>query len=720
MADGDAGWLREELAAAKHHVQTIIDDHAAADQELRAAHEEVLSSNEELQSTNEELETTKEELQSANEELTTVNEQFQLRNRDLDALADELSNFIASADVPMVTVGRDLLHPPADPRRAAGVQPAADRCRAAPSSTSSSPSRSTASAAIIERVIAAMQPWQRRGDRPRRTLVAAARAPLRHCGQAHRRGDAHRHGHRQHPSQPRTGRRPRLCHGGGPGGARAARVLDADCRVGLANDAFYRLFDVTPDATEDRPIWESAARFWDDGQLRDQMRNACRGGGVIDGLEIRRTEPSGEERVFLLNGHGVTRPGHARLVLLSIEDVTAARRAEQLRVDAETLRAIDRRKDEFLGILAHELRNPLAPMRFALELLRRGQADSPEGAKARNVIERQVAHLVRIVDDLLDVSRIAQGKIELRVEPIPLGEVVEGAIELSRPAIDAAGHQLTVSLPTEPVVLTGDRIRLTQILVNLLNNAVKFTPDSGHIWLVAETTGERPDAPDQLRIRVRDTGIGINPELRGHVFDMFMQGDRTLERSRGGLGVGLTLVRNLVGLHRGTVEVRSEGAGRGSEFIVVLPLDAAAQPLAAPRETPSSRARPALRILVADDNDDGRHMLSFLLAGEGHAVETAADGHAALEAINRLRPDVAILDIGMPGMSGYTVAEVLTRERRARPRLLIALSGLGQADDKERAAQAGFDYHFTKPVEISALGALLASLAPSSDPPQIS
>ncbi len=240
-------------------------------------------------------------------------------------------------------------------------------------------------------------------------------------------------------------------------------VLDGDCRVGLANDAFYRLFGVASEDVQDRPIWDSAASFWDGGGLRDQLRHACRGDGAIEALEIRRVEPSGEARVYVLNGHGVHREGQSRLFLLSIEDVTEARRAEELRIDAETLRMIDRRKDEFLGILAHELRNPLAPMRFALELLRRGRPDAPEGARARQVLERQVAHLVRIVDDLLDVSRIAQGKIELRVEAVPLHEVVEGAIELTRPAVDAAGHKLTVSLPDEPVVLSGDRIRLTQV-----------------------------------------------------------------------------------------------------------------------------------------------------------------------------------------------------------------------------------------------------------------
>ena len=267
------------------------------------------------------------------------------------------------------------------------------------------------------------------------------------------------------------------------------------------------------------------------------------------------------------------------IVLLSVEDVTDARQAEALRIDAETLRLLDKRKDEFLGILAHELRNPLAPMSFALELLRRSDGTPAEIARARQVLDRQVTHMVRIVDDLLDVSRITQGKVELRKERLELGDRRQRR-RRALPAGDRRGGAHAHGLAARRGRSRSMPIRsgLTQVLVNLLNNAVKFTPSGGHIWLIAETMGEMHAGPDQLRIRVRDTGVGIPEELLPRIFDMFMQGDVSLERTRAGLGVGLTLVKNLVALHGGTVEVRSNGVGSGSEFTVCLPIDPKAQP----------------------------------------------------------------------------------------------------------------------------------------------
>jgi CheY-like chemotaxis protein/two-component sensor histidine kinase len=350
-------------------------------------------------------------------------------------------------------------------------------------------------------------------------------------------------------------------------------------------------------------------------------------------------------------------------------------------------------------------------MSFALELLRRSDGTPAEIARARQVLDRQVTHMVRIVDDLLDVSRITQGKVELRKERLELGTVVNAAVELCRPAVDAAGHTLTVSLPDEVIALDADPVRLTQVLVNLMNNAVKFTPSGGHIWLIAETTGEMQAGPDQLRIRVRDTGVGIPEDLLPRIFDMFMQGDVSLERTRAGLGVGLTLVKNLVALHGGTVEVRSSGVGSGSEFTVCLPIDPKAQP--ARRSSHAAEdLRPAkpLRILIADDNDDGREMLGYLLTGEGHSVALAEDGPAAIETARSFHPEVIILDIGMPGMNGYAAARAIRQQPSATTPALIALSGLGQQEDKARAAEAGFDRHFTKPVDVNDLRAYLATV----------
>jgi CheY-like chemotaxis protein len=307
------------------------------------------------------------------------------------------------------------------------------------------------------------------------------------------------------------------------------------------------------------------------------------------------------------------------------------------------------------------------------------------------------------------VSRITQGKVELRKEPVDLRSVVNAAIELSRPLIDAARHEITVSLPTETIRLNADPVRLTQVLINLINNAVKFTPSGGHIWLIGETTGEMYDGHNAVCVRVRDTGVGIAAEALPHVFDMFMQGDRSLEKTRGGLGVGLTLVRDLVALHGGSVQARSDGLGTGSEFVVTLPMDPV-PPAELPRgeyDDPTTVAEP-LRILIADDNDDGREMLALFLRQKGHIVATAADGTEALGAVADFQPDVALLDVGMPRLNGYDVAAKL-RQRYKKPSLvLVALSGLGQDSDKARALEAGFDRHFTKPVDVNVLGSFLA------------
>jgi two-component system CheB/CheR fusion protein len=707
-AERDVAWLRQELASSKQYIQSVLDGQDGSNQELRAAHEEVLSSNEELQSTNEELETTKEELQSANEELTTVNEQFQRRNRELDTLTDDLSNFISSADVPLLTVGRDLCI-----RRST---PAAQRAfNVLPTDVGRSIEHIKFAldvpdiAGVIETMIATMQPVDRElVDRDGRWWVLRVRPFLTGDGRidgatlvafdidsvkqnrelADSRDSAH--------AIVQTVREPLV-------------VLDRDGRVELSNESFHRQFGDTPADIEGRPLWEIGQGVWSDPALRRTLLAACQGKEPVVNLEIQRMVPGRGLRTLILNARAITGNARATLMLLSIDDVTDARQAERLRIDAETLRLLDRRKDEFLGILAHELRNPLAPMRFALELMRRPEQTASQATRARQVLERQVAHMVRIVDDLLDVSRITQGKVDLRLEPLALAELVRAAVELSRPAIDAARHTLTVSLPPEAVTINGDAVRLTQVLVNLLNNAVKFTPAAGHIWLIAETFSEQNALPEQVRIRVRDTGIGIRPELRGKVFDMFTQGDRSLERTRGGLGVGLTLVRNLVALHGGTVEVRSDGEGQGSEFIVSLPLDSAIQTVDTP-EQPGPDSRPAnkLRILVADDNEDGREMLKYLLAHDGHDVRTAEDGLRAVEIAIAFDPDLVVLDIGMPGLNGYEVAQRLRSSGTGRRPLLVALSGLGQAEDRARSAEAGFDHHFTKPVDINALLAVVA------------
>ena len=362
----------------------------------------------------------------------------------------------------------------------------------------------------------------------------------------------------------------------------------------------------------------------------------------------------------------------------------------------------DRRKAEFLAMLAHELRNPLAPIRNSLQIMRlTGGGDGVFGA-AFEMLERQVTQMVRLIDDLLDVNRINRGHVELRREPVELSSVVGHAIEPIRPLLESMGHRLTVNLPPDPVHLDADPARLTQIVGNLLHNACKFTERGGHIELACEKRDGR------VEIRVRDNGVGIAPEQLPGVFDLFTQVDRS--RSQGGLGVGLSLVKNLVEMHGGTVEARSEGVGRGSEFIVRLPV-LVAPPSLPPPESIRSGAPPR-RVLVVDDNRDAAESLATLLKLQGHQVHTAYDGLEAVEAAARIEPDVILLDIGLPTLDGHEAARRIRQQPANRGVVLVALTGWGQAEDRNLSSEAGFNAHLVKPVTLQALAKLLVDADP--------
>jgi PAS domain S-box-containing protein len=418
--------------------------------------------------------------------------------------------------------------------------------------------------------------------------------------------------------------------------------------------------------------------------------------------ELRQTTRDG--RCAIVDTRWVRFGAHGgrKLVLETGRDITERKQME------EALRESDRRKDEFLATLAHELRNPLAPIGNVLTLMRmKSSMDEPELVHARDLIGRQVHTLVRLVDDLLDVSRITHGHIDLRKERIQLADAVHSALDTSRPLIESAGHSLGVALPPEPVWLDADPIRLAQVFSNLLNNAAKYTPRGGRIELCAER-----DA-GSVRVRIRDTGIGIAPDIMPRIFELFVQGDRTLERSRGGLGVGLTLVRQFVHMHGGTVRAHSEGEGRGSVFTVTLP--ACASP-AAPEAGDGAGSRsagrgPGRRILVVDDNVDSAETLKELLLGFGNDVRTAYDGLEAVSAAADFEPDVVLLDIGLPKMNGYDVARRLRQQTRGRDLMLVALTGWGQEEDRKRSREAGYDHHLVKPVDLSSLRELLAGSA---------
>jgi signal transduction histidine kinase/CheY-like chemotaxis protein len=378
---------------------------------------------------------------------------------------------------------------------------------------------------------------------------------------------------------------------------------------------------------------------------------------------------------------------------------------------SEELVAADRRKDQFLAMLAHELRNPLAPIRNAVELMRQVETVDPSFQPSREMVERQVKHLARLVDDLLDVSRLTQGSIRLRKEPVDLGDAVERAADSTRPLIDSRNHTLTLDLPAKPIRLEGDAARLEQVVSNLLNNAAKYTMPGGHIRLGVDKEGE------EAVIRVRDNGIGVPPDVLGRVFEPFVQSDGSLARSEGGLGIGLTLVRSLVEMHGGTVEAHSPGLGQGSEFVIRLPIRlpngasvSAPEPSFSRETNPFTPARP-VRVLVVEDNVDAAESLATLLRLWGHDVRVVHDGLEALDAAQAYQPEVVLLDIGLPGLDGYQVAERLRSEVGLDHALLVAMTGYGQPEDRRRSREAGIDHHFVKPVEPFVLRNLLAEVA---------
>jgi signal transduction histidine kinase len=364
----------------------------------------------------------------------------------------------------------------------------------------------------------------------------------------------------------------------------------------------------------------------------------------------------------------------------------------------------DRQKNEFLSMLAHELRNPLAPIRSAVEVLRLRANSQPEIAWAQDVIGRQVTQLVRLVDDLLDVSRITRGKIRLEMQPLDVAQIAHAAVETSRPLIEAGNHQFSLELLDEPLCVRGDGARLAQVLSNLLNNAAKYTPEGGAIRLTTSRDG------DQVVFRVLDSGVGIPAEMLGKVFELFEQVDRTIDRSQGGLGIGLTLVHRLVELHGGKVEAASDGPGRGAAFTVRLPLIAeeVPSPNSPAEDSPGGTAPPhSLRVLVVDDNVDAADTLANLLRLHGHDVRLAYDGRSAVEAAITFRPTAVVLDLGLPGLNGFEVARHLRDHATTKSAMLIAVSGYGQEEDRRRTKDAGFDRHFVKPLDFEVLAAAL-------------
>jgi PAS domain S-box-containing protein len=393
-----------------------------------------------------------------------------------------------------------------------------------------------------------------------------------------------------------------------------------------------------------------------------------------------------------------------------VRDVTERKRLEDdLRVLAANLSENDRRKNEFLATLAHELRNPLAPMSNMLEVVKRSKGDGEILKRAHETLERQLSQMIRLVDDLLDLNRITHDRLELRRSEVELSSVIQQAVEVARPLVDQAGHKLIIELPDEPIYLNADRTRLAQVFGNLLNNSSKYTRARGSISLKAK----RVD--DEVVVTVTDNGAGIPPDKLNSIFDMFMQVDSTSDRSQGGLGIGLTLVKRLVEMHGGSIEPRSDGEGMGSEFIVRLPILSKPTAAAEDQAYRSQESQAQRRILIVDDNRDSAESLAMLLEITGNQTYLAHDGEQALEAIEKHRPEVALMDIGLPKLDGHEVCRRVREQPWGKEIVFIALTGWGQADDRRRSREAGFNGHIVKPVDYDKLLDLLSELTSGSE-----
>ncbi|HEX4966197.1 MAG TPA: chemotaxis protein CheB [Thermoanaerobaculia bacterium] len=718
--DRQIGHLEQELATTQQYLQAVIEDQGAANEELQAANEEVLSSNEELQSLNEELETAKEELQSSNEELNTLNEELQNRNLELGLLGDDLINLLAGLHLPVVLLGSDLrlrrftpaaarlmnLLPGDVNRPLSDIRPNFDL-----PSLEVSILEAIETVTVIEREVQdregawyslRIRPYKTRDNRIDGAVIVlvdvdALKRGAVEIAEARDFADA----------IIETVREPLL-------------VLGEELRVERANRTFYETFRVRREETEGRFLNELGNRQWDLSALRGALQSILADDHEVRDFEVEHEFPQIGRRTMVLNARRVRREGHgAEKILVAIEDRTELKRVEDERAllvarEQQATRqaeAASRLKDEFLATVSHELRGPLSAMAGWIHVLSTDRVDAATTTRGLAAIERNVHAQARLVEDLLDAARITTGKLRLSPHIIDLLPVVEAAVETVRAAADAKGVVLELTHGGGVNAVLGDPDRLQQVAWNLLSNAVKFTPGGGRVeaWLGR--------VENFVQLRVRDTGQGIGPEFLPHVFKRFRQEESSAARSQTGLGLGLSIVRNLTELHGGTVSVTSPGEGEGAMFTVLLPVPAfLAEPAGEPAnadEYTERRPLAGLRLLIVEDEPTGREMLVALLEQYGAEVIATASAEQALAALERAVPDVLLSDIGMPGESGYDLlrrVRTLSVDRGGRVPA-IAFTAYSSNQDRLESLDAGFQAHLAKPTDPARLVAMITSLA---------
>ena len=694
------------MAATKDYVRAVASEHQDVVEELGATNEELIAANEELQSTNEELQSAKEELQSTNEELITVNDELNDRNKQLDLVANDLVNVLESVQIPVIIVDQAL--------RIRRFTPTA---REISSLLPGDVGRSIDDVKLkvklddlVDRVRETMEAvtpkeyevqgfdgrWFRLHIRPYRTsenrLDGAVLSFLdvdvlkRALQQAERARD---YANSIVESVPMS-----------------LVVLDAGLRIVSANQPFYRSFVAQGNMTEASGLFELGAGALDVPALREAIERSLAAHVPFQNIEVHAVLPMSGPRVLIVAGRPIQDPSGAPMLLIAVEDITERRLLEasekQARIEAEQA---NRAKDLFLATLSHELRTPLSTILLSAQLLQHAAIEDPKIRRASAAIERAVGNQSRLIDDLLDISRIVSGKLLLDLQAVDFTAVVQSAVDVAQASAEAKGIGLELAVRGSLRSIHGDPARLQQVVSNLLNNSIKFTPRGGNISVRLEAV----DGTAQLT--VRDTGLGLSAEMLPHLFDRFVQADNAMTRSHGGLGLGLAIVRHIVNVHGGEVCAESPGERKGATFTVTLPLAAQNEDAMSVAKRTVSRSINSIRVLLIEDDDDTRAAFAAMLEEQGADVRAACSAAAGLALVETFAPQVILCDIAMPGEDGYGFIRKLRSRENASDIPAAALTALAGEEDRRRALESGFQMHLAKPIDRDRLTTAVATLA---------